>query len=168
MTPTRTARARLWRMAVTSVTVTITKISDFGILLKVRRLAHSKVPTATMIITPVSAAMGSNSMRLAPYMTNMSRATAATMPLSRARAPEEILIRLWPSIAQPPMPEKKPERMLATPWATASLFPRPRVSVISSIMLRVRRLSMSPTPAITRAKGKMRISVSRLMGNSGM
>jgi hypothetical protein len=39
------------------------KISDLGILLKVFKLAHSKVPMATIIISPVRAAIGKTSIR---------------------------------------------------------------------------------------------------------
>ena len=151
MTPTMTASARLCRKMVTSVTNTMTKMSDFGIRLKVRRLAHSKVPTATMIISPVKAAIGTSSIRLLPNMMNTRSITAATMPDSRARAPALILISDCPSMAHPPIPLRKPEQMLAMPCATASLFPRPRVSVISSMMFSVSRLSMSPTPATIKA-----------------
>ena len=125
----------------------MTKISDLGILLKVRKLAHSKVPMATIIIKPVNAAMGNCSISAAPNITMTKSPIAATIPDNRARAPEEILIKLCPSMAHPPIPENTPDNMLAIPCAMASLFPRPRVSVISSMMLRVNKLSISPTPA---------------------
>ena len=77
--------------------------------------------------------------------------TEATIPESRALAPADILIRLCPIIAQPPIPENKPESIFAIPCAAASLLPRPLVSVISSIIFKVSKLSISPTPAIIAA-----------------
>ena len=115
MTPTTTAKAKLCRNTVTKVTITITKISDFGILLNEPKLAHSKVPMATMIIKPVRAAMGTFSMKLEPNIINTSNITEATIPESRARAPLETLIKLWPIMAQPPIPENIPESILAAP-----------------------------------------------------
>jgi len=77
-----------------SATRTITKTSVFGILLNIFRLAHSNVPMATIIIKPVSAAMGKRSIKPAPNMIKTSSITDATMPDSRALAPDEIFIRL--------------------------------------------------------------------------
>ena len=147
ITPIKTANARLCRTAVTKVTKTITITSDFGILLKVRILAHSKVPSETMIINPVNAAIGTASIKLEPNITNTNSITEATIPDKRALAPLEMLMRDCPIMAQPPIPENNPESTFANPWAIASLFPRPRVSVISSTMLRVNKLSINPTPA---------------------
>ena len=101
----------------------------------------------TMIINPVSAAIGSFSIRLEPNIMNTSSIMAATIPESLALAPDDIFIRLCPIIAQPPIPESSPERIFAAPCATASLLPLPLVCVISSMILSVKRLSMSPTPA---------------------
>ena len=146
-TPMSTASARLWRTAVMTVTSTIMKTSLRGMRRNVRRDAHSNVPMATMIIRPVNAAMGNCSMSGAPNKMNTRSMTAAMMPESRARAPELTLMRLWPIIAQPPIPLKRPLKMFAEPWATHSRLPCPRVPVISSRMLRVKRLSIKPTPA---------------------
>ena len=77
---------------VTKVTNTITNTSDFGILLKVFKLAHSKVPTETMIISPVNAAMGIFSIKLAPNIINTNSITEATIPESLALAPLEVLL----------------------------------------------------------------------------
>ena len=151
ITPTITAKARLRKKIVTKVTTTITNTSDFGILLKVRKLAHSKVVTATIIINPVRAAIGSCSIIPEPNMINISKATAATIPDKRALAPEETLIKLCPIIAHPPIPEKRPDSILAVPCATASLLLFPRVSVISSKMLSVNKLSINPTDAMIAA-----------------
>ena len=93
--------------------------------------------------------------------------TEAKIPDNRALAPEEILIRLCPIMAQPPMPEKSPERILAVPCATASLLPLPRVPVISSTMLSVSKDSINPTPATMPAYGSIIISVSSEKGTSG-
>ncbi len=114
-TPTRTAKARLWRKIVTKVTKTITNTSDLGILLKVFKLAHSKVPTETIIISPVRAAMGIFSIKLAPNMMKTKSITEATIPESLALAPLDVFIRLCPIMAQPPMPENNPDKILAAP-----------------------------------------------------
>ena len=82
---------------------------------------------ATIIISPVNAAIGSLSIKLDPNIINTRSIIAATIPDNLALAPEDILIRLCPIIAQPPIPESNPERMLAAPCATASLFPLPLV-----------------------------------------
>ena len=56
----------------------------------------------------------------------------------RVRAPEAFtLIIVWPIIAQPPMPPKKPVTMLATPWPQASRVLCEWVSVTSSTSLAV-------------------------------
>ena len=68
-----------------------------------------------MNITPTNAAMGRRSIKGAPNITNIRSITDAVIPLSLARAPLLMLIRLWPIIAQPPMPLKKPLSMLAAP-----------------------------------------------------
>lgn len=71
---------------------------------------------------------------------------------SRVRAPEtRTLIIVWPIMAQPPMPPKKPVTMLATPWPTDSRVLLERVSVMSSTSWAVMRDSMRPTRAIARA-----------------
>ena len=127
ITPSKTANARLCKNTVIKVTAIITKTSDLGMRLNVLKLAHSKVPMATIIISPVNAAIGSLSIKLDPNIINTRSIIAATIPDNLALAPEDILIRLCPIIAQPPIPESNPERMLAAPCATASLFPLPLV-----------------------------------------
>ncbi len=81
-------------------------------------------------------------------MTKLKSPIAATIPESLARAPLETLISDCPIMAHPPIPENIPDKVFATPCAKASLFAEPLVSVISSTILRVSRLSISPTPAI--------------------
>ena len=83
--------------------------------LKVLKLAHSNVPMATIIISPVNAAIGSFSIKLEPNIINTRSITAATIPDNLALAPEEMLIRLCPIIAHPPIPESNPERIFAAP-----------------------------------------------------
>ena len=97
------------------VTAIMTKTSDLGILLKVLKLAHSKVPIETIIIKPVKAAMGSFSIKPEPNMIKTRSIMAATIPESLALAPAEILIRLCPIIAHPPIPDSKPEIIFADP-----------------------------------------------------
>jgi hypothetical protein len=50
-----------------------------------------------------------------PNITKPRSPSAATIPDSRALAPFETLISDCPIIAHPPIPEKKPERVFATP-----------------------------------------------------
>ena len=71
-----------------------TKISCFGILLMMRTLIHSNVPIDTMIISPVSAAIGIFSIRLLPYIIKNKSMTEAIIPDNLALAPFEILMRL--------------------------------------------------------------------------
>ena len=70
------------------------------------------------------------------------------------RAPDAFtLIIVWPIMAQPPMPPKKPVTMLAMPWPMDSRVLLERVSVMSSTSLAVISDSISPTSAIARAYG---------------
>ena len=115
ITPINTARARLCSNTVIAATRKPTRLSRAGILPIALMLAHSKVPIATMIIRPVRAAMGILSIYSAPNIMNISSMTEATIPDSRALAPDEILIRLWPIMAQPPIPENSPVTKFAIP-----------------------------------------------------
>ncbi len=91
-------------------------------------LCQSKVPTETMIITATSAAIGISPTTSPSTTTRISRKTPARNVEIRVRAPDTLtLIIVWPIIAQPPMPPKKPVTTLATPW------PQP-----SRVLLRVR------------------------------
>lgn len=94
ITPTKTANARLCSNTVMAATNIPTKISCLGILPIMLMIAHSKVPTATITITPVKAAMSSRSINEEPYMIKTKSITDATMPESLALAPDEILIKL--------------------------------------------------------------------------
>src|SRR5690554_309177 len=154
-------------MTVTKATITITSTSTKGTFLKILKLAHSKVPTATINITPTKAAMGICSIHEDPYRINIIKLTEATMPDSRNPPPELTLMILWPIIAQPPIPPKKPVVILATPWAKHSLLPLPLESVISSTTDKVSRLSSRPTMAITIEKGNMIVKVSQFRGTTG-
>ena len=70
----------------------------------------------------------------------------------RVRAPEAFtLIIVWPIMAQPPMPPKKPVTTLAAPWPHASRVLSERVSVMSSTSFAVSSDSSRPTRAIARA-----------------
>ena len=168
ITPIRTARAKLCSTAVTMVTTSMINTSLVGIRRNVRNDAHSNVPMATMIMSPVSAAIGSCSISGAPKRIKTKSITAATIPDKRARAPDETLIRDWPIMAHPPMPLKSPLRILALPCATHSRLPCPRVCVISSMMFNVSKLSSKPTPATMAAYGKMRVNVAQVNGTLGM
>ncbi len=168
ITPINTARARLCTKIVTSVTVSITKTSIFGNLVNALKLAHSKVPIDTINISPTSAAIGTCSIRLLPYITKISRVSDAIIPAIRVLAPFDTLIRLCPIIAHPPIPEKNPEVIFAAHCAIASLLLFPCVPVISSTILRVKRLSIKPTAATIQAYGKIICKVSKLKGRFGI
>ena len=72
--------------------------------LKILRLAHSNVPIATMIMTPVSAAIGSFPITGAPTKIISKMVKAATIPESLAREPAERFTSVWAIIGQPPIP----------------------------------------------------------------
>ncbi len=115
-------------------------------------LCQSKVPTATMIITATSAAIGISATMSPKPTTRISRKTPARKVEIRVRAPEAFtLIIVWPIIAQPPMPPKKPVITLAAPWPQASRVLSEWVSVMSSTSLAVISDSIRPTSAMPRA-----------------
>ena len=131
-------------------------------------LCQSKVPTETMTITATSAAIGMSPTRSPRPTTRISRNTPARKVEIRVRAPEAFtLIIVWPIIAQPPMPPKKPVMTFETPWPQASRVLREWVSVTSSTSLAVISDSSRPTSAIATAYGAMMRSVSRFHGTSG-
>ena len=115
-------------------------------------LCQSKVPTETMIMTATSAAIGMSATTSPRPTTRMSRKTPARKVEMRVRAPDALtLIIVWPIIAQPPMPPKKPVMMLAAPWPQASRVLWEWVSVMSSTSLAVISDSSSPTRAMASA-----------------
>ena len=150
ITPTITAMARSCQ-TVTADTVISTTASAKGILYRMRKLLQAKVPTTTMNITPTRAAIGTCSIHGAAKRMKPSKAMAATMPERRPRPPALTLMMDWPIMAQPPMPPKRPLRILAEPCAIHSRLPDPRVSVMSSMRLRVIKDSINPTAASSTA-----------------
>ena len=131
-------------------------------------LCQSKVPTETMIMTATRAAIGMSATTSPNPTTRMSRKTPARKVEIRVRAPDAFtLIMVWPIMAQPPMPPKKPVTTLATPWPHASRVLSEWVSVMSSTSLAVSSDSSSPTSAMASAYGAMICSVSRVSGTSG-
>ncbi len=148
ITPIKTAKAKLCKKIVINVTTSITKISCFGILVKALKLAHSKVPMATIIITPVKAAIGNNSITGAPTRIITKIVKAAMIPDNRALEPEDKLTKVWAIIGQPPIPKKKPLAIFAVPCAKHSLLLFPFVPVISSTKFKVNKPSVKPTAAI--------------------
>ncbi len=131
-------------------------------------LCQSKVPTATMIMTATSAAIGMTATTSPKPTTRTSRKTPARKVEIRVRAPDAFtLIIVWPIMAQPPMPPKKPVTTLAAPWPQASRVLSEWVSVMSSTSLAVISDSSSPTSAIARAYGAMIRSVSSVNGHVG-
>ena len=123
---------------------------------------------ATINIKPTKAAIGNCSIKPEPNIIKTSSITEATMPDNLALAPAEVLIKLCPIIAQPPIPDKNPEAIFAVPCAMHSRFPFPRVSVISSIKFKVNKLSIKPTPATMQAKGNIIFKVSKSRGIFGI
>jgi len=75
---------------------------------------------------------------------------------------------VWPIIAQPAMPPKKPVTTLAVPWPTHSRFLLLLESVRSSTMVAVIKDSSRPTTASVAETGKMICKVSRFSGMSGI
>ena len=84
------------------------------------------------------------------------------------RAPDTFtLIIVWPIMAQPPMPPKKPVTMLATPWPQASRVLSEWVSVMSSTSFAVISDSSRPTSAMASAYGAMMLQGVQVSGTSG-
>ena len=148
ITPINTARAKLCIKIVINVTTSITNISFLGILVKDLKLAHSKVPMATIIITPVSAAIGNNSITGAPNKMMAKIVNAATIPDNLALEPDDKFTHVCAIMGQPPIPKKKPLAILAVPCAKHSRLLFPFVPVISSTKFRVNKPSVNPTAAI--------------------
>ena len=134
-------------ITVTAVTNTIKRASLVGIRRMIVRLFQAKVPITTMNITPTRAASGICSIKSEAKRMKVNKNRAAAIPDSRVRPPDFTLITLWPIIAQPPMPPKKPVTVLATPWARHSREASPLVSVISATTFKVSKLSISPMAA---------------------
>ena len=168
MIPVRTATAKLCVMMVMAVTKMMMKTSVFGILFKILKLDHLKVKNATTIITPVSAAIGIFSIIGAAIRIIIRIARAAITPETLLLEPALRFTRVCAIIGQPPIPEKKPFRMLEAPCARLSLEPFPLVSVISSTRFRVKSPSVSPTAATIAPAGRIIIKVSQVKGTFGI
>ena len=158
MTPTTTPMARLWVATTTATVATMTRVSLLGIRRRVagRTLCQSKVPTETMIMTATRAAIGMTADDVAEADDEDEQEDAGQEGRDPgAGAGAFTLIMVWPIMAQPPMPPKKPVTMLATPWPQASRVLCEWVSVMSSTSLAVISDSISPTRAMARAYGPM-------------
>ncbi len=124
--------------------------------------------TATRIITATSAAIGISATSSPRATTSTSRKTPDRNVDSRVRAPEAFtLIIVWPIMAQPPMPPKKPVTTFATPWPHDSRVLSECVSVMSSTSLAVISDSINPTIATPKAYGAMTCRVSNVSGTAG-
>ncbi len=168
--PTTTPIARLWVATTQTTVTTMTVISPAGIRRSVfgATECQSNVANDTMIITATRAAIGMSETTGPKTMHSTIRNAPARKVDSRVRAPDtRTLIIVWPIIAQPPMPPKKPVTMLATPWPSDSRVLEERVSVMSSTSLAVISDSISPTRAMASAYGATVVSVSRVNGTSG-
>ena len=125
------------------------------------------MPMATMIIKPVRAAMGNCSIKGAPNTMNTNNITAATMPLSRARAPELDVDEALANHGASPHPAEQATQHVGR--ALGHAFPVPLATGACDLVqdVQVSKLSMSPTPATTAAYGKMMVNVSQVTGTSG-
>ncbi|MNT45813.1 hypothetical protein D3C72_1824140 [compost metagenome] len=94
--------------------------------------------------------------------------SAPIIPDKRDREPALILTKVCATMAQPPIPPKKPLTRLAVPCAIASLLALPFVLVNSSTIDKVSRDSIIPTEAMTSANGKIIVKVSQLKGIWGI
>ena len=131
-------------------------------------LCQSKVETATTIITATSAGIGIRTTRPPRPTTRTRRKTPALNVESRVRAPlTRTLIIVWPIIAQPAIPPKKPVTTFATPWPVDSRSLFERVSVMLSTSRAVISDSSSPTAASPIEYGAMIFSVSSENGTDG-
>ena len=97
---------------------------------------------------------------------NISKAPA-TRADKRPLPPDLTLMIDWPIMAQPAIPPKNPVTKLAIPWPRASLFLLLSVSVMSSTIFAVNKVSSNPTTANANEYGRMIIKVSRLKGTFG-
>ena len=126
-----------------------------------------KVPIDTMIITATRAAMGIWDTQGPRNTTMISSTTPAIRVEKRVRPPDFTLITDWPIMAQPAMPPKKPETILAMPCPLHSRFFSLDVSVRSSTMVAVIMDSSRPTIIRVKETGKMICRVSKFSGISG-
>ncbi len=162
--------ARLWVATTAATVTTMTVVSPSGIRLRVLGWmeCQSKVATDTRIMTATNAAMGMSETTGPKAMHSTIRKAPARNVESRVRAPDVFtLIIVWPIMAQPPMPPKKPVTMLAMPWPMDSRVLLEWVSVMSSTSFAVISDSISPTSAKANAYGAMVVSVSSVNGTSG-
>ncbi len=129
---------------------------------------QSKVVRETITITATSAAIGIAETAGPRVRQSSSRKTPARKVERRVRAPAVFtLTMVWPIMAQPPRPPKKPVTTLATPCPTDSRRLSEGVSVRSSTSCAVSSDSISPTSASARAYGAISVRVSRVKGTSG-
>ena len=146
--------------------VIITSVSLNGARSK-RSDDQSNVEIETMNITATSAPIGMSTSQSERTRMKTSRKPPAASVERRPRPPDFTLITDCPIIAQPAIPPKKPDTILAMPCPRASRFLSLGVSVISSTIDAVRSDSMRPTRASASATGKMIRNVSRLNGTAG-
>src|SRR5690554_769606 len=147
-TPSNTPNAKLWVTTTTATVLSITIEELFGWLRKATTDDQLKVPIDTMIITATTAALGICATQSPKKTTSISKNTPAIKVDKRVRPPDLTLITDCPIMAQPAMPPKNPEAMLAVPWPTHSRFLLLGVSVKSSRIVAVIIDSSRPTAAM--------------------
>src|SRR5690554_946947 len=114
-TPAKTPNAKLCVATTTTTVTTMTMLVDNGCSFRFLIEPQLKVPIETMIITATKAAMGICTSHLSSTSTMISRKIPADNVDRRVLPPDLILIMDWPIIAQPAMPPRSPEPMLAMP-----------------------------------------------------
>jgi hypothetical protein len=113
-------------------------------LLSIFKVGQANVPITTININQTRAARGIFKIKLVPKTTNHIRNKLAEIPDNLFLQPLFILIIDCPIIAQPHIAQKNPQVILAIHCPIASLFDFHLVSVISSIKVKVIRLSVKP------------------------
>ncbi len=151
-----------------ATTNTITSASVRGIRCSRRSESQSKVDIDTVIITATKAANGICTIKSFKMKISTIKNEPDTKLDKRPLPPEFTLTIACPIIAQPQVPLKKPDTILARPSPLHSRLRSPSVSVISSITFEVNKVSTSPTNAKDTEYGKIMRSVSIVSGTSGM
>ena len=117
-----------------------------------------------LIITATRAAIGICLSQGPASRIIASRLTPENRVESRVRPPLSTFITDWPTRAQPAMPPNRDATIFAMPWPRASTFLLVVVSVLSSRMSWVRKVSIKPTREMARAVGRTSPRVSKLKG----
>jgi hypothetical protein len=146
---------------VIKVTETITNASLLGILLSILIVGQANVHITTINISPTKAARGIFIIKAVPKTTNNIKNILAEIPESLFLHPFEILIIDCHIIAQPHIEPKSQQVIFAIHCHIASLLAFHLVLVISSIKVKVIRLSVNQIIAKIKEYGKTTLSTSK-------